>query len=329
LALAHSGLILRSLGQGQAISKDIVLITQLAGTVREWTLQDSLAFSREGQLDFVLEIAEDDSATVVFGDGAFGAVPPRGATIKATYRIGGGRQGNVAAQTIQTIVDAPQLVLLGAKIGNPKPATGGAERESIEHAVLHAPSVFRSLKRAVTGADYEALALDFKGVGKVRATATEWNIVTLAVAPEGGGQISDVLVANLLAYFEDKRPIGTYIEVEDVEYVRIFVTAEIGIKNFYNAADVQEQVMQAAGRLLAFENVDFGQTLYLSKFYEATEEIDGVEFVNISEFRREDDAPNTVAASGKIELRAYEVPALPADDQAYAGGIRVVAPKGD
>src|SRR5262245_60838048 len=98
-ALAHSGLILRALGQGQAISKDIVLITQVqAGTPQEWTLQDSLAFSREGQRDFVLEIADDDRATVLFGDGAFGAIPPGGATIKATYRVGGGPQGNVAAQ---------------------------------------------------------------------------------------------------------------------------------------------------------------------------------------------------------------------------------------
>src|SRR5215831_18161707 len=88
--LAHAGLILRSLGQGQAISKDIVLITQLAATPQEWTLQESLAFSREGQTDFVLEIADDDRASVVFGDGAFGAIPASGATIKATYRIGGG-----------------------------------------------------------------------------------------------------------------------------------------------------------------------------------------------------------------------------------------------
>jgi len=328
-ALAHSGLILRSLGQGRASSKDIVLITQLAGTPQEWTLQESLAFSREGQTDFVLEIAADDRASVFFGDGALGAIPPSGATIKATYRVGGGLQGNVPAQAIQTIVDAPQLVLLGARISNATPATGGAERESIEHAVRHAPSVFRSLKRAVTGSDYEALALDFKGVGKVRATATNWNTVTLAVAPEGGGQISDVLVANLLAYFEDKRPIATLIEVEDVEYVQILVTAEIGFKSFYNAADVQEQVVQAAGRLLAFENVDFGQTLYLSKFYEATEAIDGVEFVNISEFRREGDAPGSVAASGKIELRAHEVPTMPTGNPAYAGGIRVVAAAGD
>jgi hypothetical protein len=36
-----------------------------------------------------------------------------------------------------------------------------------------------------------------------------------------------------------------------------------------------------------------------------------------------------VAASGKIELRDHEVPAIPTDNQAYAGGIRVVAAEGD
>ena len=204
--------------------------------------------------------------------------------------------------TIQTIIDAPELVLLGAEVTNPRPATGGAERESIEHAVSHAPQVFRSLKRAVTAQDYEALALDFKGVGKVLAEGTSWNVVTLFVAPAGGGHVSDVLEANLLAYFEDKRPISTIIEIEDVDYVPIYVTAQVGVKSYYNRDDVKEQVQQAVSKLLAFENVDFQQTVYLSKFYEAIEAIDGVAFVNISEFRREGQPAGFVEPSGKIEL---------------------------
>jgi hypothetical protein len=326
-ALAHTGLILRALGPGQAIQQDLLLFTDLGGKQEAWTLQDSLAFSREGQRDFVLEGDEDDRATVIFGDGAFGDIPPSGAVIKATYRVGGGLQGNVPAQMIQTIVDAPQLALLGARVSNPRPATGGAERESIPHAVLHAPSVFRSLKRAVTAQDYEALALDFKGVGKVRAEAANWNVVTLFVAPEGGGHVSDVLEANLLAYFEDKRPISITVEIEDVDYEEIFVTAKIGVTRYYDSADVKERVQQAAGRLLAFDQVDFGQTIYLSKFYEAMEAIDGVDFVHISEFRRKG-AP-AVEPEGKIVLLAYQIPAIPVDDPAYAGGIQVLLEGGN
>ena len=326
--LAHSGLILRSLGQGRTINEDIVLFTDLGGVVEKWTLQESLAFSREGQRDYVIEIDEDDRATLIFGDGVLGAIPAPGAILRATYRVGGGSQGNVAAKTIETIIDAPELLLLGGKVTNPMPATGGAARESIAHAVSHAPQVFRSLKRAVTAQDYEALALDFKGVGKVLAEGTSWNVVTLFVAPAGGGHVSDVLEANLLAYFEDKRPISTIIEIEDVDYVPIYVTAQVGVKSYYNRDDVKEQVQQAVSKLLAFENVNFQQTVYLSKFYEAIEAIDGVAFVNISEFRREGQPADFVQPLGKIELGAHEIPTVPSD-LAYAGGLLVRLAEGN
>ena len=225
--------------------------------------------------------------------------------------------------TIETIVDAPQLALLAANVTNPKPATGGAEREGIERAVSHAPEVFRSLKRAVTKNDYEALALDFKGVGKVRAEAAGWNTVKLFIAPEGGGHVSDVLEANLLAYFEDKRPVSTLIEIEDVDYIKIYVTAEVGVKSYYDPEEVKSQVQEAGGNLLTFTNVDFGQTIYLSKFYEAIEAIEGVSYVTIKEFKKQAGQIPQDESAGKIELTVNEIPIIP-DDPAYAAGIRVV-----
>jgi uncharacterized phage protein gp47/JayE len=326
--LTHGKIILRSLGQGQTVNRDLILTTELGQTRDEWTLRESLAFSREGQKDFTMEIDEEDRAAIIFGDGVLGAIPAPGATIKASYRVGGGSQGNVAPGTIQTIIDAPQLALLGAQIRNPSSATGGAERESIEHAVSHAPQVFRSRKRAVTARDYEALALDFKGVGKVLAEGTSWNVVTLFIAPAGGGHVSDVLQANLLAYFEDKRPISTIIEIEDVDYVPIYVTAVVGVKSYYRREDVKENVQQAVNKLLAFENVGFQQTVYLSKFYEAIEALDGVDFVNISEFRRQNQPSGSVVPSGKIELSSHEIPTMPNDEPAYAGGLRVELEEG-
>lgn len=321
--LAHSGLILRSAGATQKVNRDIIITTELGATIDEWTLQESLAFSREKQKDYIVTIDEEDRATVVFGDGTFGAVPDKGASIRVTYRVGGGLKGNVPAGTIETIVDASQLVLNGIKVSNSRAATGGAERESIEHAVMHAPAVFRSLKRAVTEDDYKALALDFKGVGKVRAVAGSWNRVILYVAPEGGGRVSDVLEANLLAYFEDKRPVTTIIEIDDVEYVEIFVTAEIGVISYYPRDEVREKVTAAAARLLAFTNVDFGQSIYLSKFYEAMEAVEGVEYVTVNEFRRQDDPAGFIEPAGKIVLGENEIPVAPAATD-YNTGIKVV-----
>jgi hypothetical protein len=331
--LPHSPLILRSKGAAGQITHDITLVTLLGAATTPWVLQASLAFSRADQRDYVIEIDEADRATVIFGDGILGAIPENGAQVRATYRIGGGSAGNVASNTIQTIVGAPQLALLGARVTNPNPATGGSDRETIERAVLHAPSVFRSMSRAVTAGDYEALALDFPGVGKVRARASNWNTVTLYVAPKGGGLVSDILHANLLAYFEDKRPISTRIEVAQVDYVAIRVTAEIGILPYYSRADTQQKVRSAAGAVLAFDNVDFAKPVFLSRFYEVIEAIEGVYFTNVSEFRRADRPPDPsdpailVDPSGKITLGENEIPAPPADPE-YAGGIKVVVVEG-
>ena len=324
--LAHPRLILRPIGQGQSRSQDLILLVEHGSTVERWNRRESLAFSRTGTLsgelepqnDFVVKVDEDDRATVIFGDGQFGAIPPRDAVIKATYRIGGGTAGNVAARAITTIVNAPPLALLAAKIVNVKPATGGAERESIEHAVLQAPSVFRARKRAVTQGDYEALARSFRGVGKVRAEATHWNSVTLYVAPEGGGQVSDTLRANLLAYFEDKRPITTRMEIAGADYAPIYLIVRIGTESYYDPENVKARVLAAAGRILAFDNVDFGQTIYLSKFYEAIESVEGVRDVFISQFTRDSTKPDEIETNGQIKLGPNEIPQLP------EAGIRVV-----
>lgn len=324
--LGQPQLILRSLGAGAQLNRDVILVSSLGGTPTEWTLTESLAFSRAGQTEFVIDIDDQDRATLRFGDSELGAIPSAGSELQITYRVGGGPQGNVTAGTITTIVDAPRLNLLGAQVSNTAAATGGADRENIEHAVKHAPSVFRALDRAVTTEDYRALALNFAGVGKIRAEATNWNTVTLYVAPEGGGNVSDVLEANLLAYFEDKRPLSTVLEVKDVDWVDVFVTAEVGIKSYYSATDIEEQIKAGAGGLLAFDTVDFGQTLYLSKVYEEIEKIEGVEFVNVTEFRRDpllpEQVPEDVAGDGRLLMLTSEL-ARPPEDNAYADGIRI------
>jgi len=324
------GMIMRSLGSSGEVNQDIKVWTDLGGVIDEdWTLQESLAFSREDAQDFIIEIDEFDQATLVFGGKGFGAVVPAGATIYVDYRIGGGRFGNVAANSISTIADAPGLNLIGAKVYNKQPATGGSDRESIQHAIEHAPGVFRSFKRAVTRQDYEELALRFNGVGKVRAELVNWNRVTLYVAPQGGGMVSDILASNLLAYFEDKRPLSTLIEIEDVDYVKIYVTARVGVESYYSKSEMQSKVEKAVAKILSFDEVRFGMAIYLSKFYEAIEDIEGVTFVTITQFSRSGTAGED-DEQGVIILRPNEVPRIPgiavedsSEDLEYINGLKI------
>jgi hypothetical protein len=320
--LQHPRVVLRATGP-RAATPDVIVRTVQAGTVQDWTQQRNLAFSL-AQPDFVVEIDEDDRATIRFGDGTLtGAVPPKNSTVQVTYRVGGGPLGNVAAHSIETIVDATPLAPLGAKVTNPAPATGGADRESIEHAATNAPAVFRSLERAVTAEDYRALALTVNGVGKVRVVADRRNVVTLYVAPSAaGGHVSDVLTGALLSYFADRRPVNTVVEIADVDYVPVYVAATVGIDGYYSRAAVTEAVLASAGALLSFDAVDFAEVVYLSKFYEAIEAVPGVAYATVTEFTTSARTPPVMDPGGKLTLGPNEIPVA-----AYPGGL-AVTPEG-
>ena len=331
-SLSQREIILRTFGSSGeqsdvTINRDITMQVELGGVIEEWTLQKSFAFSRAGQRDYTIEIDQNDNATIAFGDGQFGAIPEAGATISVSYRVGGGSQGNVLENTINTILDAPELNLAGISVTNRTAATGGSDRETIDHAINHAPQVFRSLQRAVSAQDYEALALSNKAVGKVRAQATHWNTVTLYIAPSGGGYLSHTLKADLRSFFEDKRPLSTIIEFEDVDYVEIFVSAQVEIDSYYSNTEKREEIIATVGELLAFDNVDFKQIIYLSKFYEAIEAVTGVKAAIITEFRSATHNGLIEEPLGKIELSPSEIPIVPssivAQNSDYISGINL------
>ena len=100
------------------------------------------------------------------------------------------------------------------------------------------------------------------------------------------------------------------------------VTADIAVESFFVRADVVAQVQQAVADLLAFDRVGFNQTIYLSRFYEETQSVPGVVFVNITEFRRGDRAAPLIDPLGTIVLGPNEVPIIP-PDAAYAAGLQV------
>ncbi|MEP7200609.1 MAG: putative baseplate assembly protein [Chloroflexota bacterium] len=96
----------------------------------------------------------------------FGAIPPRGAAIRMRrYRIGGGARGNVAAGRVKVLKTTLPYVALVVNRGT---ITGGLEAQSLDDAKLRAPALLRTRYRAVTADDYEYLAQEIEGVGRVR-----------------------------------------------------------------------------------------------------------------------------------------------------------------
>ena len=271
-----------------------------------WIRTASLLYSLASDPHYVVRRDEHDVAWVEFGDGKYGSVPRRGRNnVTADYLVGGGEKGNVPPRTItRAVTEIPGL----HSVFNVRAASGGGERESIEEAVGRGPQLFRSMGRAVTARDYEAWAREF-GVAKAQARAPGWNRVELFVAPAGGGYPSDTLKEDLRLCLEEKRMLTSMVEIEDPEYVGVEIEGTLEIEPLLIPEEVRQRIDRAVRELFAFERVDFEQTLYLSKVYEAIEAVEGVAYVHISRLARSDD-DEPLPQNGKLELGWQEIPRL-------------------
>jgi hypothetical protein len=161
--------------------------------------------------------------------------------------------------------------------------------------------------RAVTAADYESHALQF-GVGKARARAAGWNRIELYVAPAGGGHPTDTLKDDLAAYFESRRILTSLLDIKDPEYIAVDVRGILVVEPYVFRQQVVTAVHEAVKGLLAFDAVDFEDTLYLSKVYEAIEAVDGVHAVTVTRFQLADVPLPDIADKGKLEFKWQEIP---------------------
>lgn len=244
---------------------------------------------------------------VVFGDGISGRVPPNNAVITATYRIGGGVEGNVAANTIKYIIsttgitpNVSGLSVLNKYISasNDGSATGGADPESTDSIRINAPLSVRSLNRAVSLSDYSALCVQVTGIAKAIAISDVYSSVTLFFAPYGdkGVLVDGVtpsptfnsLKATVQNYLVDKIPANTTVTFQPPSYVGVYVTANVTCLPQYKQTIIQANINSILSELFAFDNVAFADRITLQDVMSAISSVEGVAYSQITKLVRKD-----------------------------------------
>ena len=215
-----------------------------------WQQMDTLLNSGPNDTVFRLEINDDGDATVVFGDGIFGARPDEAATVIATYRVGGGSIGNVAADTLtRAITSEPWL----DAVTNPLPATGGRDLETAQHAKLTGPASAHSPLMLVTSQDYQDAAQGFVQANQQpihRANATfgwtgSWLSATLALDPAGGTSLTADLTEAIGSYIDERRLAGYDVAIVPAVYVPLDVSLSFCTARGFSPSDVAAGLMQA------------------------------------------------------------------------------------
>ena len=265
-----------------------------------WSWVQSLVYADEGDEVYTVEYDKDRYATICFGDGLNGSIPPAGAVIEVKYRIGGGVKGNIPAGDISTTIDGylegvVPTQYVEVAIRNEEPGSGGEEPETIEHARFWIPAWIATAGRAVTEADFDVLANTFTdpvygapafAKAKLHQKVPERNLVDIYVwARDYAGEItapSSGLKNALYSYFMNNstgavRLICTDVQVLDGHIVYIDLTIHLRINGNYAVEEVQTAAEAALNNLFNSPTVRPGADLHIGDIYQALEAVDGVE----------------------------------------------------
>ena len=276
---------------------------QLSVDGEPWQERNSLLESGPNDTVFRVEMDDAGEATVVFGDGVFGAKPSETADVTASYRVGGGNTGNIGPDTL-VLARATAPVPWLDSMTNPLPATGGRDWESHDHARRVAPSSFHQPIVAVTAADYQEAAASFTDASGARAiqraNATflwtgSWLTVTLTVDPLGGEGLTADLQEQLTRFLNSRRLSGYDIQISGPIYVPVDLALQISVLPGFQRSDVEQALLQAfsSGTLAdgsnGFfhpDNFTFGDNLFASRIYAAAAAVSGVQSVTITRMAR-------------------------------------------
>jgi predicted phage baseplate assembly protein len=219
-------------------------------------------------------------------------IPPIHSVIRATYRVGGGVEGNVSIGSVTTLVEP---VLYGVSVNNATSATGGQNVESIDSIRINAARAFRARDRAVTIADFEAVAANAPGVSKAKAVGNNGSSVTVYVAPTADSTItrnldgtvhSSITAAQrteIRSYLEQRAMAGVTVSVFGPQWLQVYMKITAHCRPTASQQQVVETIKDTMSSFYGFTNVDFDGRVAVADISNALAGIDGLDYIEVDD----------------------------------------------
>ncbi len=294
-----------------------------------WTVRRDLLASGRFDRDFVVETGPSGETRLRFGDGSYGLAPATGAAVGVSARFGSGTAGLLGAGALGHVVLDDTLAAAGiGAVANPRPATGGAEPESIAQIRIAAPQAFRVQDRAVTAADYAEVAMRFPGVANAVAVPRwtgAWQTMLIHIDRSGGLPLDAGFRAALLEHVEHFRLAGFDVALRPALASPLDIALAVCARPDSLRASVGQAVRAAlspfgpADGSPGFfhpDNFTFGTVLYLSRLIGAVMAVPGVQSVTATTFQRFGRLPQGELEAGAIRPVGPEVLQL-SDDPSF------------
>ncbi|TGX52365.1 putative baseplate assembly protein [Sphingomonas gei] len=252
-----------------------------------WRPEPNLIATGANERAYTVRNDAGGKATVIFPDGRDGVRPPTGMqNIRAVYRAGIGRPGNLGAGRIDQLVVRP----LGVKgVINPVAATGGADAEPRERTRKNAPVSTMALDRLVSIRDHADFARSFAGIAlasaQVMASAGR-RVVHLTVAAEDDAPLDPYgeLLENLRGAFRRLGDPDLPVVVSPRELKLLIVSAKVRIDEDRLWEPVAQAIRAKLLDLFGFEARELAQGAAPSVLVAAIQSVPGVAWVDLDVF---------------------------------------------
>jgi uncharacterized phage protein gp47/JayE len=256
-----------------------VFVEDLNGRYQWERVQDFLKSSQDS-MHYTTEMNEYDKVFIGFGSGASGKIPTSPSKVYASYKVGGGTDGNVGSNTITEFFEAiPGYV----STFNPEgPKILGTDKESIETAKVNGPASLRVLNRYVTISDFEeGVVIDYPAIQQAKAINVG-GAVDLYVLPKEEDILSQAQKDELTALIDEKKVLFTTVAIKDPTYVTINVTIDVMVLDNFDKDFIRYTADNTVRDILAKENTTFGKPFTYSDLHVELRKILGVTNVIIS-----------------------------------------------
>jgi hypothetical protein len=261
------------------------------------TWRPVVGYQRAGAEIVHVDYATGAGGTVRFGDGEFGQAPVANQTFQATYRLGNGRPGNVAARTLTVV--APGLLPFVTAVTNPLAAVDGEDPEDAERVRRRAPEAFRAVTfRAVRPEDYAEAAERLPWVQRAGAAfrwTGSWLTAFVTPDPRGAIGVSAPLRAELVAQLDRFRQAGREAYPLDPVYANLDLEITVCVEPGVFTGEVKARILEALfgtrglrprPGFFAPDHFTFGTPLERSRLEATIQAVPGVRAVEDMRLRR-------------------------------------------
>lgn len=249
--------------------------------------------------DAEFSLSDPVSPTSVL-DNTYGTIP-RNTSIEVQYIEGGGTASNVGSNSIRTIENADfdfsdvgdnddaQTFQSTVQVTQPKPATGGAEPETIEEVRRNALGFFDAQSRVVTAADYETRALSlperFGSIAKASATRSGNGNVDLRVLGYDDNEnlepLGNIVKQNIRQYIARYKPLGDVVQISDGAVVNVAVDIEVRLYKSAegNEGKVKQEIIDAVSGFFDPKTVEFSSPVVIGEIIDVVQNTNAVRSV--------------------------------------------------